>query len=111
MHLPDPPKPRRRLFGSLRSNFLTGLIVIAPIGITIWLIWTLTGWIDSWVLPFIPDRYNPSLLINEKGPPIVLVPPAILFAVQCANLSSDFPNVRTAVVPRRIAATPIAAKA
>ncbi|OAN69998.1 hypothetical protein A8B78_21130 [Jannaschia sp. EhC01] len=53
------------MFASLRSNFLTGLIVIAPIGITIWLIWTLTGWIDSWVLPFIPDAYNPSLLINE----------------------------------------------
>ncbi len=53
------------MFASLRSNFLTGLIVIAPIGITIWLIWTLTGWIDSWVLPFIPDRYNPSLLIAE----------------------------------------------
>lgn len=62
---PAPPPPRRGIFASLRSNFLTGLIVIAPIGITIWLIWTLTGWIDSWVLPFIPDAYNPSMLINE----------------------------------------------
>lgn len=62
---PTPDVPRRGLFASLRSNFLTGLIVIAPIGITIWLIWTLTGWIDSWVLPFIPDRYNPAMLINE----------------------------------------------
>lgn len=62
---PAPPPPRRGFFGSLRSNFLAGLIVIAPIGITIWLLWTLTGWIDSWVLPFIPDRYNPSLLIND----------------------------------------------
>lgn len=66
MQLPPAPQPPRRgLFSSLRSNFLTGLIVIAPIGITIWLIWTLTGWIDSWVLPFIPDRYNPSVLIND----------------------------------------------
>ncbi len=66
MKLPQPDQPPKRgLFSSLRSNFLTGLIVIAPIGITIWLIWTLTGWIDSWVLPFIPDRYNPSLLIAE----------------------------------------------
>lgn len=66
MQLPplDQP-PRRGVFASLRSNFLTGLIVIAPIGITIWLIWTLTGWIDSWVLPFIPMAYNPSILINE----------------------------------------------
>ncbi len=60
-----PPAPRRSFFASARSNFLAGLIVIAPIGITIWLIWTLTGWIDSWVLPFIPNRYNPSLLIAE----------------------------------------------
>ncbi|MEX3015311.1 DUF502 domain-containing protein [Gymnodinialimonas hymeniacidonis] len=66
MKLPQTDQPPRRgIFSSLRSNFLTGLIVIAPIGITIWLIWTLTGWIDSWVLPFIPDRYNPSLLIAE----------------------------------------------
>lgn len=62
---PAPPPPRRGFFASLRSNFLTGLIVIAPIGITIWLIWTLTGWIDSWVLPFIPNAYNPAILINE----------------------------------------------
>ncbi len=66
MKLPPPPKPPRRgIFASMRANFFTGLIVIAPIGITIWLIWTLAGWIDGWVLPFIPARYNPSLLINE----------------------------------------------
>ncbi len=66
MKLPDPQTPPKRgLFASIRSNFLTGLIVIAPIGITIWLIWSLTGWIDSWVLPFIPDAYNPSMLINR----------------------------------------------
>jgi len=66
MQLPEaPPPPRRGLFASLRSNFLTGLIVITPIGVTIWLIWTLTGWIDSWVLPLIPSAYNPALLIRQ----------------------------------------------
>lgn len=66
MQLPTPEKPPRRgIFGSLRASFLTGLIVLSPIGITIWLIWSLTGWIDSWVLPFIPDAYNPALLINQ----------------------------------------------
>ena len=66
MKLPEtPPPPRRGMFASFRSNFLTGLIVIAPIGITIWLLWTLAGWIDSWVLPLIPTRYNPALLINQ----------------------------------------------
>jgi uncharacterized membrane protein len=66
MQLPEtPPPPRRGFFASLRSNFLTGLIVIMPIGITIWLLWTLLGWIDSWVLPLIPSAYNPALLIQH----------------------------------------------
>lgn len=66
MKLPEtPPPPRRGFFASFRSNFLTGLIVIAPIGITIWLLWTLAGWIDSWVLPLIPTRYNPAHLITQ----------------------------------------------
>jgi uncharacterized membrane protein len=66
MQLPEtPPPPKRGLFASFRSNFLTGLIVIAPIGITIWLLWSLAGWIDSWVLPFIPNAYNPAILIRQ----------------------------------------------
>jgi len=66
MKLPDTlPPPKRGVFASLRSNFLTGLIVIAPIGITIWLIWSLFGWIDSWVLPLIPNAYNPAYLIRH----------------------------------------------
>ena len=63
---PEQPKPPRRgLFAALRSNFLTGLIVIAPIGLTIWLIWSVIGWVDGFVLPFIPDAYNPALYINR----------------------------------------------
>lgn len=66
MQLPETPlPPRRGFFAKLRSNFLTGLIVIAPIGITIWLIWSLFGWIDSWVLPLIPNAYNPAYLIRN----------------------------------------------
>jgi uncharacterized membrane protein len=66
MQLPEtPPPPKRGFFAGLRSSFFAGLVVIAPIGVTIWLIWTLTGWIDSWVLPLIPAAYNPALLINE----------------------------------------------
>ena len=61
----EPPPPKRGLLGALRNNFLPGLIVIAPIGVTIWLIWTITGWIDGFVLPFIPSAYNPALLIEH----------------------------------------------
>jgi uncharacterized membrane protein len=57
--------PRKRgLFARLRANFFTGLIVISPIGLTLWLIWTVTGWIDGWVLPFVPYRYQPDQLVR-----------------------------------------------
>ncbi len=62
--------PRRRGFlGALRNNFLAGIVVIAPIGLTVWLIWTVVGWFDSWVLPFVPARLDPEAYIgiNLRG--------------------------------------------
>ncbi|MBN8186495.1 MAG: DUF502 domain-containing protein [Salipiger thiooxidans] len=70
MNTPFDEKPRRPgLFASLRASFLTGLVVIAPIGLTIWLIWTLFGWVDGFVLPLIPSRFNPEeyVGINLRG--------------------------------------------
>ena len=55
---------RRGLFAGLRASFLTGLVVILPIGLTLYLIWTVTGWIDSWVLPFVPYSWRPDTLLH-----------------------------------------------
>ncbi len=62
----DHPEPPRKpgLFARLRSSFLTGLVVIAPVGLTIWLIWSLIGWVDSFVLPFVPNAYQPDALLR-----------------------------------------------
>ncbi|MEO1677070.1 MAG: DUF502 domain-containing protein [Pseudomonadota bacterium] len=60
----DPPRRKPGLFASLRASFLTGLVVIAPIGLTAYLIWTVVGWIDSVVLPFVPDVYLPERYIG-----------------------------------------------
>lgn len=66
----DPEiKPRRSMFSWLRGSFLTGLVVIAPIGLTLWLIWTVAGWVDSWVLPFVPVWLRPDQYVglNIRG--------------------------------------------
>jgi uncharacterized membrane protein len=64
--LQDDHKTRKPgIFARLRSNFLAGLIIVAPIGLTIWLIWTVVGWVDSWVWPFIPQAYHPEALLNR----------------------------------------------
>lgn len=74
-----PPR-RPGLLARLRSNFLAGLVVVAPIGITVWLIWTLTGWMDSWVLPMIPHAWRPEqyIGINLRGVGVVVF---LLFTV------------------------------
>ena len=58
-------RSRPGLIARLRSNFLAGLIIVAPIGMTLWLIWTVVGWVDSWVWPFVPAAYHPEELINR----------------------------------------------
>ena len=61
--------PKRRasrwVIARLRGNFLAGLIIIAPIGLTLWLIWTVVGWVDSWVWPFVPNYYHTEPMINR----------------------------------------------
>ncbi|GAB4388014.1 DUF502 domain-containing protein [Albidovulum sp.] len=59
-----PQARRRGLLARFRANFLTGVVVIAPIGLTLWLIWTVTGWFDGWVLPFVPARYQPDRILQ-----------------------------------------------
>lgn len=66
----DPTTPRPPgLLAKIRASFLTGLVVIAPVGLTIWLIWTVIGWIDGFVLPLVPSRFNPEqyIGINLRG--------------------------------------------
>ncbi|AGA64678.1 hypothetical protein B488_06860 [Liberibacter crescens BT-1] len=42
---------------NIRNNFLTGLIVCAPIAITIWLTLSLINWVDNFINLYIPERY------------------------------------------------------
>ncbi|MGF6177035.1 DUF502 domain-containing protein [Ensifer sp. 4252] len=44
----------------LRNYFLTGLIICAPLAITVWLVRTFIEWADGWVKPYLPNFYNPD---------------------------------------------------
>ncbi|WP_121065131.1 DUF502 domain-containing protein [Chachezhania antarctica] len=70
----DKDKPRPGLLAALRSSFLTGIVVIAPVGATIWLLWTLAGWVDGVVLPLVPSRFSPEeyIGINLRGVGVII---------------------------------------
>lgn len=67
-----PRKPGR--FSGLRASFLTGLVVIAPVWVTIWLIWSVVGWIDGFVLPLVPQNFRPEnyIGINLRGVGVII---------------------------------------
>lgn len=61
----EPPHHRRSFLAGLRASFLTGLVVVLPIGLTLYLVWAVIGWIDGWILPLIPAAYQPDALIGR----------------------------------------------
>lgn len=70
-----PHKARKPGFlGWLRASFLTGLVVVAPIGLTAYVIWTVIGWVDGWALTFVPEKFKPEqyIGINLRGVGVIL---------------------------------------
>ena len=61
---PEYTRRRQGWVGAMRSNFLTGLVIIAPIALTAWLIWSVVGWIDARVWSIVPDGYQPDRYIQ-----------------------------------------------
>ncbi len=61
-------KPQGSLFGRLRAYFFTGLVITAPIAITIWATYWFVTLFDGWVKPLIPAIYNPDNYLPFEVP-------------------------------------------
>lgn len=83
VHGPSEPPARRRsrVRVRLRNYFLTGIVVAAPVSITIYLTWTFIDWIDSRVKPLIPSVYNPDNYLPFSVPGV-----GLLFAIMIITL-------------------------
>jgi len=53
-------KPHHHAWAWLRNSFFTGVVVAAPIGITLWLVWSFIHFVDRHILPLIPPDWNPE---------------------------------------------------
>ncbi len=61
-------------FGArLRNYFLTGLLIVGPLGITAYVIWWFITLIDAWVKPWIPPQYLPEAYLPFTVPGVGLV--------------------------------------
>lgn len=67
-------------FARVRGYFLAGILVTAPISITVYLTWVFLQFVDSRVTPLIPVSYHPNTYLPFSMPGIGLVV-AIFFFV------------------------------
>jgi uncharacterized membrane protein len=65
----EPPS----LLGRLRTYFLTGIIVTAPISITVFLVWQFLDFLDTHVAGLLPARYNPETYLPFSLPGLGLL--------------------------------------
>jgi uncharacterized membrane protein len=70
--LQSPPEPRH-LGWRLRNYFLTGLVVVGPVTITLYIAWYFINIIDAWVKPYIPRFYNPDTYVPFPIPGVGLI--------------------------------------
>jgi uncharacterized membrane protein len=64
---------RPSFWGRLRGYFFAGMLVTAPIGITVYLAWLFISFVDNRVRPLIPARYDPETYLPFSIPGIGLV--------------------------------------
>ncbi len=61
-------KAQPSFFGRLRAYFFTGLVITAPIAITVWATYWFVTLFDAWVKPFIPAGYSPDTYLPFQLP-------------------------------------------
>lgn len=87
-----PPKKEglfRRLFHGLRGYFLTGLVVAAPISITVYLTVWFVELVDGQVRVLVPEQYYPDNFIPFTIPGlglIIIITSLVLLGALTANI-------------------------
>ena len=76
--------PKPSVMQRLRNNFFTGLIIVAPVVITVYLIWSVITFIDARVVPLLPATYNPSTYLGQDIPGFGVV----IFLISTAIIGS-----------------------
>lgn len=70
---PDVPSLQPTWMARLRNHFVTGLVVVGPLAITVYIARGFLDWVDSTVKPLIPAAWNPDSYLPFAVPGFGLV--------------------------------------
>lgn len=74
----------------LRGYFLTGLIVVGPVAITLYVVWWFINLVDAWVKPLVPQTYLPDTYLPFRVPGVGLIVGIVLLMVVGALTANLF---------------------
>ncbi len=57
-------RKKASFFHRTRTNFFTGVVIVAPVMLTFYLIWWAIGVVDRLIVPWVPKIYNPSTYLG-----------------------------------------------
>ena len=117
---PNPPpdgdlnllrRTKPSVFGQVRNNFFAGIVVAAPIGITVAIVyWFITGpmaWVDSQVRGFIPDRFNPERILEISIPGLGVLFAVIALVILGALAKNLFGRIFISIGEQFVGAVPV----
>ena len=89
MKVIDKKTPIKILVLKLRSYLFTGILITAPVVITLWIVLSLVNLFDGLVTPLIPIQFNPNKYLPYEIPGIGLVV-LITFLIIIGFLTANF---------------------
>jgi uncharacterized membrane protein len=91
MNAPLAPSPagdgRHPIVTRLRNYFLAGILITAPIAITLYVTWSLVDYVDAAVTGLLPDAINPRTYFDVPGVGIVIL---VLFLTLVGFLAANY---------------------
>jgi uncharacterized membrane protein len=88
--LPPEQKHSSRGFAYLRSCFLTGILVTAPVALSLYIVWSILIWIDQKVGQIIPLDIIPLKMTGEGSVPGLGIIIATLFFIMVGWFARNF---------------------
>jgi uncharacterized membrane protein len=77
----DSAREEIHLGARLRNYFVTGLVVVGPVGITLYIAWNFITMVDAWVKPYVPRIYNPDYYLPFPIPGVGLLFAVVLLTI------------------------------
>ncbi|MBI1262539.1 MAG: DUF502 domain-containing protein [Rhizobiales bacterium] len=101
------PGKKPSFAGRLRNYFLTGIVVAAPVGLTIWITRSFIDLVDTWFTPLIPEQYRPDNYLPFDIPGLGLLIALVLLTLLGALTANIFGRTIISAAERLVNRMPV----